>query len=246
MKKRRKKRRKQDEEQALIKPPSREKRQDEGEKVAVREKRPFSPQHLASMQRQYGNTYVQRMIAEEQTSLQDELDNATEHSFDAPTKLRPGGVLEVDLKPALELRHFNITDPEWEARIKRWVGIGGVQLDDAKTPTTDIKVQTDGKLELQLGSTLPNRLQRMAQAVGQPIDLKRPFGEAGLSAEATLHVERKPLEKLPLDKIVPFLNEHKQQESLFLHIHLQSEFPIGEDGTETALFDTNLLLVAEG
>ncbi len=244
-KRRRRKRRRQEEEQSLIKPRSKEQEQDGGEKIAAQEKRPFSPQHIASMQRQYGNAYVQRMIAEEQGSLQNELDNASEHTFEAPTKLRPGGVLEVDLKPALELRNFNITDPEWQSRIKQWVGIGGAQVDDAKTPTTDIKVQTDGKLELHLGSALPTRLHRMAKATGQPIDLERPFGESGLSAEATLHVEQKPLEKLPIDKVIPFLNGYKKQEGLFLHINLQSDFPVGKDVKETALFDTNLLLVAE-
>lgn len=213
------------------------------EKTDENDKRPsFLP--VSALQRQYGNAYVQRLLAGERPSLTEAIADADEYEFEPQARLH-NGVLELDIKPALQLRNYGLPQTEWQSLIKRWVGLVACHFGDVTMPTVSAQVQTDGILRVPLGPALWQQMQAAAGEAAVTVAENQPFGEGGLTATASLHVAQKEVADLPLDRLQQFLSRYRHEEKLYLHLELNATFPPGQEEAAEDEWGGQLLFAAE-
>ncbi|MBK8430803.1 MAG: hypothetical protein IPL28_05710 [Chloroflexi bacterium] len=69
-----------------------------------------------------------------------------------------------------------------------------------------------------------------------PLDKNAPFGPQGLAATASLHFDRKEIDKIKLDGKEDLLKSPKNKRGMMLMVQLESPFPHQLDEDEQELF----------
>ena len=217
------------------------------------EGRPLTAESAADLQRRYGNAYVQRLVQRQEDEAAEETQEATamtaaakpkEYEFHSTAKMDEQGKLTLDLKPLLELRHMEVTDKELQSFLKTWVGLGVAQLgEEVESDTAEMEINTDGLLEMELGEPFLAAMSQKGKAHELPLDKNAPFGPQGLAATASLHFDRKEIDRIKLDGKEDLLKSPKNKRGMMLMVQLESPFPHQLDEDEQELFQGLMLFV---
>lgn len=217
------------------------------------EGRPLTAESAADLQRRYGNAYVQRLVQRQEDEAAEGANEATpmtaaakpkEYEFHSTAKMDEQGKLTLDLKPLLELRHMEVTDKELQSFLKTWVGLGVAQLgEEVESDTAEMEINTDGLLEMELGEPFLAAMNQKGKAHELPLDKNAPFGPQGLAATASLHFDRKEIDRIKLDGKEDLLKSPKNKRGMMLMVQLESPFPHQLDEDEQELFQGLMLFV---
>jgi hypothetical protein len=146
--------------------------------------------------------------------------------------------------PLFVLHHLYLTQNELNFFLKRWGGVGVAQLgEEVESDTAEMEINTDGLLEMDLGETFMAAMNQKGKAHELPLDKEAPFGAQGLAATASLHFDRKEIDKIKLDGKDDLLKSPKNKRGMMLMVQLESPFPHQLDEDEQELFQGLLLFV---
>ncbi|MEM9778238.1 MAG: hypothetical protein AAF902_26915 [Chloroflexota bacterium] len=261
----RKKRRKHstEEEQLLIrqnKKPT-EQGQQEGQATVAD---PLAPAQLQQMQKQYGNAFVQRYVADQSSATavdeeptgQSEVEQEQETSwmpepeplkFQSHVRMIGPNTLELDLAPVLQSEKMGLDRREFEMLLKKWAGIGFLNLGSlASTQADEIKLQASGKLELPVEGGMSQQMRTLGEEAGlSELARTAPFGPYGTEVEANLFFSRETLLDMDLPETEKFLNsEQAKQSEAFLLLNLEGTFLAGGGNPDVQEDLTGFLLLA--
>ena len=252
--KRKRRRRSRDEDQLLSHSREREEVGEQsheaaGPEVVDKSARPLQQATLLQMQQQVGNAQVQRYLdgrsaptiqrqADEEESAQNGPPPKVEpYEFDLDLQLRPGGRLEMNLKPALDLMQYLVQSDDQAKlpeRVSEWRGLGQLALAPATFAVSEMRMSSDGRLSLPVTSGLIRRLAQLSVTNGQngqPLEgmekelaMERIFGRSRVQATATLHFNTADpdIADLRLDKKSQFLGSANRP-GLFLLLQFEAD-----------------------
>lgn len=245
-KRKKRNRRKEEEMLAINVPQKRDNAAPEETTAEIDDRGPLAPATLQRLQRQYGNNYVQRYIAQEKAKMgleqpmvqrQEQGDDqqkrepleAEPFEFRGQARLQSNGELEIDLRPAMNTRNMNIDPSVFPQLVRRWFGMGLLAMgEQAQTIAEELRVTSEGRVRFPLGqdflATMLNMTDNNEQA--KPLDYRNPFGTNGFDIEANLFFSPEPIQQLDLEGMDKFFDtDHAQQANVFLLLSLEGLFP---------------------
>ena len=226
-----------EEEQMLVRSNKKPAEQQEGAAAVAG---PLAPAQLQQLQKQYGNAFVQRYVADQQLAEVDQETSSEQESawvpdpeplkFQSHVRMIGANTLELDLAPVLQSEKMGLSRQEFEAALKKWAGIGFLNLGSlASTEADEIKLQSNGKLELPLSASMGQQMRKL----GEEADLSElartaPFGTYGAEIEANLFFSRETLLDMELPETEKFLkSEQAKQAEAFLLFNIEGTFLAG-------------------
>ena len=224
---------------------------------------PLAPAQLQQMQKQYGNAFVQRYVADQSATSAD-VDDEHSHEaeseqesawipdpeplkFQSHVRMLGPAILELDLAPVLQSEKMGLKRQEFEAMLKKWAGIGFLNLGSvAATEADEIKLQTNGKLELPLSEGMAHQMRQLGEEAGlSEMARMAPFGPYGAEVEANLFFSRETILDMELPDTEKFLkSEQAKQSEAFLLLNVEGTFLAGGGNSEVQEDLTGFLLLA--
>ncbi len=242
----RKRRSHQDEEPTAVNVPQRDTTTAEEATADTESQGPLAPATLQRLQRQYGNSYVQRYVTQEKAKMgmeqpmvqrQEQGDDQQKREplapepfeFKGQARLLANGELEIDLRPVLNTRNMNIDPAVLPQKLRRWFGMGLLALGErAETLAYELKVTSEGRVKFPLGQDLLATMLNLTdnKEQGKPLDYRAPFGTNGFDIEANLYFSSAPLMQMDMDGTDKFFDSDQAKNGqIFLMLSLQALFP---------------------
>ena len=224
----------------------------------------LAPAQLQHLQRQYGNAYVQRYVADQQSgeidsAKTDQVDSESNESeqawlpepeplkFQSQIRMIGSQTLEIDLTEALQSEKMGLDRREFSALLKQWAGMGLMNLGSlASSEAEEIKIQTDGKLEMPISSSMAQQMQQLGEQAGMSDMLQNsPLGPYGAEVEANLFFSRETLLDMELPDTEKFLkSDQAKQGEAFLLLNIEGTFLAGSGNRDVQEDVTGFLLLA--
>ena len=247
-----------EEDQMLIRNDKKSAEQQAGSKAIGQANGDLAPAQLQQLQRQFGNAYVQRYVADQQpaetefgtseprSAVQTWLPEPEPIKFQSKIRMVDAQTLEFDLNAALQSEKMGLDRTEFSALLKKWAGIGLLNLSGmSSSEADDIKVESDGRLQMPLSSGMAQQMRQSGEEAGlSELAKNSPFGPYGAEVEANLFFSRETLLDMELPDTEKFLeSDPAKQSEAFLLLNLEGTFLAGGGNSDVQKEMSGFLLL---